>query len=184
MNDETQNPENEPEIINSQTNDLEALKNELKDLKDKYLRSLAESENARKRLQKERLEAIQYATEGLLTDFLHPLDSFENALKFADQMSPEVKNWAVGFQMILNQFKEVLSSHGVSTQPTVGQDFDPHQHEAIEIVETNEHAPGTIIFEFSKGYKVGTRTIRPAKVKVAKAIEVPQEEQDIESSKE
>jgi molecular chaperone GrpE len=180
MNEENKAPEAEPEILNAAQEDAEAIKNELKDLKDKYLRTLAESENARKRLQKERLEAIQYATEGLLSDFLHPMDNFENALKFADQMSPEVKNWAIGFQMILNQFKDVLSSHGVSVDQTVGQEFDPHHHEAIEIIETDEFSPGTIIHEFSKGYKVGTRTIRPAKVKVAKAKEVPQNESNIE----
>lgn len=180
MNEENKTPDSEPEILNAPQENLEAVKNELKDIKDKYLRSLAESENARKRLQKERLEAIQYATEGLLSDFLHPMDSFENALKFADQMSPEVKNWAVGFQMILNQFKDVLSSHGVSTETTVGQEFDPHHHEAIEIIETDEYTPGTIIHEFSKGYKVGTRTIRPAKVKVAKAKEAPQSDLNIE----
>lgn len=151
--------------------EIEILKNELKELKDKYLRCLAESENARKRLQKERLDAIQYATEGILADFLHPMDSFENALKFTDQMAPEVKNWAMGFQMILNQFKDVLSNHGVTTVSSEGQEFDPHHHEAIEIVETDEFPSGTIILEFSHGYKMGNRTIRPAKVKVAKTKE-------------
>jgi molecular chaperone GrpE len=164
--------------------DIEALKSELKELKDKYLRSLAESENSRKRLQKERLEAIQYATEGLISDFLHPLDSFENALKFTEQMPPEVKNWAIGFQMILNQFKDILTSHGVSSEPSLNQEFDPHKHEAIEIIETDDHAPGTILQEFSKGYKMGSRIIRPAKVKVAKAKEDLNIKDDLESIKE
>lgn len=149
-------------------NEMEVLKNENQELKDKYLRVLAESENARKRLQKERLEAIQYATEGLVVSFLHPIDNFENALKAAEGMTPEVKNWAMGFQMILNQLKEVLSEHGVASEPSVGKEFDPHLHEAIEIVETKEHPDGWIIQEFSRGYRIGNRIIRPAKVKVAK----------------
>lgn len=157
-----------PEIKNETQEPIEALKTELAELKDKYLRCLAESENARKRLQKERLEAIQYATEGLVVDFLHPIDNFENALKFSDQMPAEVKNWAIGFQMILNQLKDILSQHGVISDPTEGKDFDHHLHEAIEIVETDEFPDGRILKEFSRGYRIGTRTIRPAKVKVAK----------------
>ena len=150
---------------------IEELKPEVpeeEDFKDKYLRAIAESENTRKRLQKEKLDAVQYAQERLLGDILQPIDNMENALRFATSASEEVKNWAMGFQMILGQLKEVLSGHGVTAIESVGKEFDPYLHEAVELIETTEKAPGTILEEFCRGYKIGARTLRPAKVKIAK----------------
>lgn len=151
--------------------ELTSLQESLKECQDKYLRVLAESENARKRMQKERQELTKYAVEGLLSEFLHPLDSFEKALLFAESMSDEVKNWAIGFEMILNQFKQILSSHGVQEYHSVGKPFDPHLHEAVEMVETTEYPPGIVVEEFVRGYKIDDRPIRHARVKVAKAPE-------------
>ncbi len=138
------------------------------DYKDKYIRTLAEMENLRKRLQKEKLETISYVVENTISEFLPVLDNFENALKFASSSSEEIKKWASGFQMIITQFRDVLYSHGIVAFHSEGNHFDPHFHEAMEIVETNEHSDGTILEEFSKGYKSENRVIRPAKVKVAK----------------
>lgn len=138
--------------------------------KDKYLHTLAEMENMRKRMQKERYEMTKFGVEGAISEFLPAMDNFENALKFATQSSPEVKNWALGFEMILSQFKEVLNSHGIHPFHSEGMFFDPLHHEAVETLETQDLAEGLIIQEFSKGYKSATRTIRPAKVKVAKKL--------------
>ena len=149
--------------------ELENLKKELVESKDKYLRVLAESENARKRLQKEKQEMIQYATQNVIADFLSPIDHMENALKFTQQMSDEVKHWAVGFQMILSQFKDALTSNGVAPFESEGRPFDPHRHEAVELVESTTVAPGTVIEESLRGYLIGDRIIRPARVKVSKA---------------
>ncbi len=160
-----------PKQIMITDEELKALQKELMDYKDKYLRLLADGENARKRLQKERQEIVRYATDSLLVDFLHPLDNFENALRFSQEMSDEVKNWAFGFQMILSQFKDVLSQNGVTSMESLGKPFNPHDHEAVEMVETTEEPPGMIIEECIKGYKMGDRTIRAARVKVAKAAE-------------
>ncbi len=148
--------------------EMEQLKKELSECKDKYLRSLAESENARKRLQKEKQEMIQYATQNLVVDFLNPIDHMESALKFTQQMSDEVKHWAVGFQMILTQFKDVLTMNGVAPFASEGKPFDPHKHEAIETVVTTDFPPGTVIEETARGYAMGDKTIRPARVKVSK----------------
>jgi len=148
---------------------VKQLEEELKEYKDKYLRLLAETENMRKRMQKEKQENTRFAIENVISEFLSPLDNFENALKFAEQIPGEVRNWAMGFQMILNQFKEVLSNHGVSAFPSEGTPFDPHKHEAVETEETTKTPEGTILQEFVRGYKSGDRTIRPARVKVAKA---------------
>lgn len=138
------------------------------DFKDKYFRTLAEMENMRKRMQKEKQEISRFAIENAINDFLPALDNLENALQFADQASGEVKSWAMGFQMILSQFKEVLHNNGISSFRSEGSRFDPLFHEAVEVLETDEHPEGTILKEFSKGYKSAGRVIRPARVKVAK----------------
>ena len=144
--------------------------------KDKYLHAIAEMENMRKRMQKERYEMSKFGIESAIGEFLPAMDNFENALRFAGSASTEIKNWATGFEMILSQFKEVLSNHGIHAFHAEGAVFDPLQHEAVEIVETADSPDGVILQEFTKGYKSSTRTIRPARVKVAKQVG-PQETQ-------
>jgi len=146
------------------------IQEELKDTQNKYLRLLAELENSRKRMQKEKSEALSFAIENTIAEFLPLIDNFENALNFAKESTEEVKNWATGFQMILSQLKDVLHNHGIVAFHSVGNNFDPHFHEAVEIVETNDYPNGSIIEEFAKGYKSTNRTIRPARVKVTKRI--------------
>lgn len=138
------------------------------DFKDKYLRALAEQENMRKRMQKEKQDMARFGIENAIAEFLPAIDNFENALRFAENATPDVKNWAVGFDMILSQFKEVLHNHGIVSFHSEGNTFDPEFHDAIEIVETTEYPDGTVMHEFTKGYKSATRTIRPSRVKVAK----------------
>jgi molecular chaperone GrpE len=145
------------------------------DFKDKYFRLLAEMENSRKRLQKEKHEMNRFAIENVIAELLLPIDTFENALSFTDQMSDDTRNWAKGFEMILNQFKEMLENHNVRPFHSMGQKFDPNLHEAVEMEETTEHEDGVILKEFLKGYKSGDRVLRAARVKVAKA---PSEDQD------
>lgn len=150
--------------------------NELKEYKDKYIRLLAEKENLHKRLQKEKQETLKFVMENTILEFLPLIDNFENALNCAKESSDEVKNWAIGFQMILTQFKDILHNYGIVAFHSKGNLYDPHYHEAMEMVETDEYEPGTIIEEFTKGYKTSTRTLRPAKVKVAKEIAIKEEE--------
>lgn len=159
----------EEKIVTITQHELEQLKHEVHENKDKYFRLLAEQENLRKRLQKEKLEMSQYAIQNSICDFLIPIDHLENALKFTQNMSDDVKNWALGFQMILNQFKDVLSNHGVQPFDSVGTPFDPHRHEAVEAEENTVYPPGTVIEESVKGYRMGPKIIRPARVKVSKA---------------
>lgn len=145
-----------------------AVEEQQEDFKDKYFRLLADMENSRKRLQKEKHEMTRFAIENVLAEILLPIDTLENALGFAEQMSPETRNWATGFEMILSQFKEILGNHNVVAFHSIGESFDPHRHEAVEIEETHEHPDGTILHEFLKGYKCGERILRAARVKVAK----------------
>lgn len=165
----------EPKPVTISDVDLIELQRELNDYKDKYLHALADSENARKRLQREKQDLTQYALQNLIVDFLNPIDHMENALKFTQQMSEEVKHWAIGFQMILTQFKDILTNNGVTPFTSVGKPFDPHLHEAVETVCTVEFPPGTVVQETLRGYKMGDRIIRPARVAVAKAPSANQE---------
>ena len=161
----------EEEMVTASELQMEQLvraQKEAAEFKEKYFLSLAELENTRKRLQKEKQEMTKFAAESILLEFLNPIDNLENALSFTDQMSPETRNWALGFNMLLSQFKDVLVSHGVSAFHTKGTQFDATMHEAVEAEETDKAPDGTIIQEFLCGYKRADRVIRPARVKVAK----------------
>jgi len=151
----------------SEEQTTEPMIEELENYKDKYLRLLADVENTRKRMQKERQEMTRFATENLLLELLGPIDNLENALQFTQNMSDEVRNWAQGFQMILGQFKDVLNNHGAIPFQSEGNAFDPKLHYAIESEETAEKPEGTILKEYLKGYVCGERTLRAARVKVA-----------------
>ena len=107
----------------------------------------------------------------------------DEELKFADQMSGDVKNWAMGFQMILTQFKEILSSNGIAPFASEGEYFDPAKHEAVETEETDALPDGTIIKEFIKGYRSGDRIVRAARVKVAKKINQEKDHVNTEEKK-
>ena len=159
----------EPLMRTISEEEYQKLTAEVQESKDKYLRLLAESENTRKRLQKEKQEMTQFAIDNLACDFLTPIDHMENALKYTENMSDEIKHWATGFRMILAQFLDVLASNGIKAINSTGTLFDPHQHEAIEMVITTDHKPGIVVSESVKGYRRGDRTIRPARVTVSKA---------------
>jgi len=165
----SQEQEREPLEVTITDIELEQLKQEAQEYKEKYLRTLAESENVRKRLQKERQEMTQYALQSVICDFLQPIDQMGNALKHSEKMSEEVKQWCLGFRMIFDHFKEVLANNNVHSFTSQGKAFDPHLHEAVETVETEEHPAGAVVEESVKGYKMGEKVIRPARVTVAKA---------------
>jgi len=170
----------QPKQVLMTDEELKKLQHETMEYKDKYLRLLADQENSRKRQQKERIDQMRFANENLMIDFLRPIDNLENALNFAKEMSEEVKNWAIGFQMILTQFKDVLNLNGVTPFESKGKLFDPHLHEAVEMVESTDYPPGFVMEEFMRGYQMGDRTIRPARVKVSKS----REDNPIESTNE
>jgi molecular chaperone GrpE len=166
--------QNEEEILdNTEAQEAETLKERPKEpevinYEEKYMRLLAELENTRKRMQKEKQECVRFSIDNAISEFIPVMDNFENALKFAENTSKEVQTWASGFQMILTQFKDILLNHGIVAFHSEGNQFDPHLHEAVEVEETDDHPEGMIIKEFARGYKSQHRTIRPAKVKVCK----------------
>jgi len=156
------------EEITNEVFEVTETQKQLEEFKDKYFRLLAEGENIRKRLIKEKQDMLRFGVENAMGEFLAAIDNFENALHLTETATSEIKNWAMGFQMILAQFKEVLHNHGIVAFHSVGNLFDPVYHDAVDTFETEEDPEGTILQEFTKGYKSTSRTIRPARVKVAR----------------
>ena len=169
---EEENTQEEPiSISNLIQENLEKVTKEAAEFKEKYFRALAEMENTRKRLQQEKQEMIGYAVGNMLSEFLIPLDNLENALRYTDNLSDELKNWAHGFKMIAQQFTSVLENHGIVPFDSLGKKFDPHFHEAVEIQESDDYPNDSIIAEVQKGYRQKDRILRVAKVKVCRNIE-------------
>jgi len=138
-----------------------------KELQEKAARQQAEFDNFRKRLEREKSEAVKYANGALLEELLPVIDNFELGLMAADSAS-DAKSIAMGMQMVKTQLDKFIEESGMSAIEAVGQEFDPNLHEAVSQQETDEHPDGTIIEQSRKGYKMGDRLIRPASVVVAK----------------
>jgi molecular chaperone GrpE len=136
--------------------------------KDQWLRTAADYDNFRKRTRRELDEARRSGREDLLRAVLPVFDNVERAIQSASRTN-DVKAMADGLQMVQRQFIEALGREDIKRVPTVGLAFDPSIHEAIQQVETSEHAPGTVIAEVQPGYVLGDRLVRAAMVVVAKA---------------
>jgi molecular chaperone GrpE len=137
-------------------------------VKDAWLRTAADFDNFRKRTRKEMDEARRNGREDLLRAVLPVFDNLERAIQSATRSS-DVKAMADGLSMVQRQFVEALAREGIVRVSTVGLPFDPGVHEAIQQVETSEHAPGTVLAEVQPGYLQGERLMRAAMVVVAKA---------------
>lgn len=185
MSDDERPPEEEIERIpvgeEALQIELQRVRQELTETKERYLRAMAESENRQKRMAREQREQIRHAVADAVISFLQPLDHMESALKFLEQSSEEVRNWAIGFEMILGHFKEALASQGIIAFDSKGQAFDPHRHEAVEAVETSDQPEGVVIEELHRGYEMEGRVLRPARVKVSKSPAVESSESTEES---
>ena len=148
--------------------DLERLTREAAQAKDQYLRNLAEFENARKRLQREKEEFAKYAAEGLIRELLPVIDGLDQALVAVDKQS-DPQAVVKGVHLIYRQLLGLLEKEGVKRIPTVGEPFDPHRHEAVAQVDTGDgKADETVVEEVQVGYTMHGRVLRPAMVKVAK----------------
>jgi molecular chaperone GrpE len=137
-------------------------------LKDAWLRAVADFDNYRKRSRRELEDARRGGREDVVRALLPVFDNLERALQSA-QRSTDVKAMTDGLSMVQRQFIDALGREGIARIPTIGSPFDPSVHEAIQQVETDEHAPGTIIAEVQPGYTQGERLLRAAMVVVARA---------------
>ena len=150
---------------------IDALTAEKASLYDKLLRRQAEFENYRKRVERERGELYQHGRDDVLLQFLPVVDNFERALSSLETSEGDAEALRHGVELIHKQFKDALSKFGLEAVEAVGQTFDPHVHEAVTTEATDKHKENTVIQEFQRGYRIGDRLLRPAKVKVASSPE-------------
>ena len=153
------------EILQAKVTELEAANAELK---DQMLRRQAELENYRKRLIRDKEEAVQFANESLIRDILGFLDNMERALTAAKN-GGDVNALVEGFEMTQNQLLSTLDKNwGLKAIDSVGQEFDPSLHEACMMTVDENLDKETVLEEFQKGYTLHDRVIRPSKVKIGK----------------
>ncbi len=147
---------------------LEAKDREIAEINDKYLRALAEQENSRKRIRQQGEESIRLQRESLLRDLLPIVDNLELAVAAA-RSGGDGESIVAGIEMVLRSLHDLLRGHGVTPQEAVGRSFNPQFHEAVDHLESPEHKPNTVVREYRRGYQIGDRVLRPARVAVAKA---------------
>jgi molecular chaperone GrpE len=146
--------------------DVAALMEERDRFKDQLLRARAEFDNYRKRMERDADRLRKTAAASVIHDLLPVLDNLERALEHANDESGGL---AQGVEMVLKQMHEVLARHGVGPISTVGKPFTPDLHEAMMMMESAEVPPGHVTQEFQKGYRMGERVLRHAKVAVSAA---------------
>lgn len=138
---------------------------EKEELMNTLVRRQADFENYRKRVDKERHQERHRGIEALVEQLLPMLDAFERALSV--QNDPAYTEYRKGFELIYRQLWEALAKQGLERIESVGKEFNPHLHHAIERVETSEHADGIVVGELQPGYEFHGRVLRPAMVRVA-----------------
>jgi molecular chaperone GrpE len=152
----------------AEENEAEKLETELKELKDKYIRLLAEFDNFRRRTAKERLELIQTAGKDVIVSLLDVLDDCDRAEKQL-QSNTDLEVQKEGIQLVFNKIRNTLQSKGVRGMKSVNSDFDVEKHEAItEVPVPDKKLKGKVIDEVQKGYYLNDKLIRFAKVVVGK----------------
>ena len=149
---------------------IQELEEKVKELEDTILRNEAQYQNIKKRMEREKAQAIIYANETFAHDMLNVIDALESGAKSfevetedRDKLIEKVKE---GFDLTLEQFKRVFEKHHIL--PVEGESFDPNFHNAIMKVDSNEHKEGEIVQTLQKGYKIKDRVLRAAMVSIAK----------------
>jgi molecular chaperone GrpE len=146
---------------------IAALQQEKDALQDRLLRTAAEFDNFRKRVERERRELSEFAAADVLAELLPIIDNFDRALQ--TPAGPEAEAFRKGIELIHRQMLDLLRKRGVKPIEALGADFDPNVHEAVMHEASSEHREGEVMQELQRGYTLGDRLLRPAMVKVAKA---------------
>ena len=167
-------PENQANGADGEQNEeVAALKTEIAELKDRALRALAEAENTRRRGEREKQDASQYAISKFARDMLAVADNFARAIEACppdarESASPQVKAVIEGVEATDRQLLATLERHGIKPIDTLNAKFDPNLHQAIAEVPSQGKPPGTIVDVVQAGYQIGERLLRPAMVTVAR----------------
>ena len=157
--------EDEVTALRTQLQDKEA---EAKANYDLFLRERADLENFKRRMQRDKAEALRFANEPLIRDLLPILDNLERAVSHA-QDGGNSQPLVEGVSLVLRSFLDMVEKHGVSRVSAKGQLFDPAKHEAMAQVENTEVVPNTVVDEYAPAYSLHDRLLRPALVVVAKS---------------
>ncbi len=153
----------------SSSGELEKLRDENRLLLEQAQRSMAELANFRRRVAQERLDNERRTTIRVFREVIPLIDDLQRALEQAESSDHEqIKK---GLQIVVDKFVHILADFQIEKLAAKGESFDPNLHEAMVQLETDEVAPGTIVEEFIKGYRLGDELVRPARVSVAKAPE-------------
>jgi len=147
------------------TEQIQKLAAEKQDLTNTLVRLQADFDNYRKRTERERDQARHRGVENLIEQLLPVLDGFDRALAAHDD--PAYEDYRKGFELIRKQLWDLLAKQGVHRIESVGKEFDPNVHHAVEHVPTNDYPDGAVIDEFQPGYTFHHRVLRPAMVRVA-----------------
>jgi len=186
INDETQqestsqeeSTENEPQAAEKPQDPVKTLEQEKNDLSDRLLRTMAEFDNYRKRVTREKEGLVKYGTERLALEILPVVDNFERALEQSEQ-STDAGPVVDGLKMILKQLLTALEKFEIKPFDSRGEQFNPEIHEAMAQQEHADHEDNTVIEQLQKGYMLGEKMIRPARVIVSRA---PAEEDEPENT--
>jgi molecular chaperone GrpE len=149
--------------------DPENVRRERDDYRDRLLRTTAEFENYRKRVERDRAQLAEFASSDILKDVLPLVDDLERALAAtpSTDTAAALAAYRAGVELIYRQVLELLRKRGVTPVDAVGVDFDPHVHQAVSQEQSPSHREGEVIEELRRGYRLGDRLLRPAMVKVA-----------------
>ena len=174
MSDEANNPAPEGAPID----EIDALRAETADMRDRLLRALADAENTRRRAEREKQDASQYAVTKFARDMLQIADNFARALAAApqalrDAADPQLKAVLDGVEATERQLLASLERHGVKPIDTADGKFDPNLHQAIAEVPGGDKPPGSIVDVVQAGYTIGERLLRPSMVTVARRGDAP-----------
>ncbi|HTU45782.1 MAG TPA: nucleotide exchange factor GrpE [Bryobacteraceae bacterium] len=161
--DERESTASRESTISVDAGDRERLAKEKSELQELLQRRQAEFENYRRRVERERSELFEYAAMDTVKALLPILDDFERALK----VETADKEYARGMELIYNRLAESLRKLGLEPLSTEGALFNPHEHHAVDMVDTKDHPDQTILEEYQRGYKFKGRLLRPAMLKVA-----------------
>ncbi len=166
MNTETQATQEQPEVAEKEStvNENEKLQADYNDLNDRYMRTLAEYDNFRKRTQKDIESRVSYTKTEMLSKIVPVIDNFERA---AFNAEADFDGYRKGIEMTVNQLLEILAGLGVEAFGAVGETFDPNFHNGVMHIDDDSFGENEIVDVFMKGYKIGDKIIRPATVKVA-----------------
>lgn len=159
-------------IVAALQEDLDAKSKELAQKQDQYVRAVAETENVRRRLEKEKEETARYAIGKFAKDVLSIGDNFQRAIaavpKEALDSDPALKTLLDGVVLAERDFRAILERHGVKMIDASGQPFNPHQHQAVMEQENPDVPSGTVLQVFQVGYMLDDRCLRPAMVAVSR----------------